>query len=404
MPDLALPTPAHHTAAPARERDPGIDAARAVAIAGVVGGHWLVTGLVVDDAGAWRQASPLAAMPALVPVSWLLQTLGLFFFAGGFAAARSTGRRRSAAALIRPLLLLLGSWTAALAVAAMLRTPRGTLRAIAVLVVSPLWFLLPYLALRLVTPVLTRLVDRSGPAAVAGPAIAVVAGSDAGLLPGWTAVPAAWSVPWVLGIALARGRRPTRGNAPAHGRRPTRGTPPAPGRRPTRDIAPARGRRPPGAVLLLAGVTGMVVLVRGLGYPAAAVGVPGDGRSNLDPPSLFAVALAAAQIGAFLLLRDRRRSPTRARSSAPSEGPGAGGGTAPNGGLVQAVNRAALPIYLSHQSVLVAAAAIGGNTLVRPPADASWIMLRAAWLPFLAFVLAAVTAPRWWTIRRAQGA
>jgi hypothetical protein len=146
-----------------------------------------------------------------------------------------------------------------------------------------------------------------------------------------------------------------------------------------------------------------VVLVRGLGYPAAAVGVPGDGRSNLDPPSLFAVALAAAQIGAFLLLRDRRRSPTRARSSAPSEGPGAGGGTAPNGGLVQAVNRAALPIYLSHQSVLVAAAAIGGNTLVRPPADASWIMLRAAWLPFLAFVLAAVTAPRWWTIRRARG-
>ena len=379
MPDLALPTPAHHTAAPARERDPGIDAARAVAIAGVVGGHWLVTGLVVDDAGAWRQASPLAAMPALVPVSWLLQTLGLFFFAGGFAAARSTGRRRSAAALIRPLLLLLGSWTAALAVAAMLGTPRGTLRTIAVLVVSPLWFLLPYLALRLVTPVLTRLVDRSGPAAVAGPAIAVVAGSDAGLLPGWTAVPAAWSVPWVLGIALANGRRPTR------------------------DIAPARGRRPPGAVLLLPGVTGMVVLVRGLGYPAAAVGVPGDGRSNLDPPSLFAVALAAAQIGAFLLLRDRRRSPTGARHSAPSEGPGAGGGSAPNGGLVQAVNRAALPIYLSHQSVLVAAAAIGGNTLVRPPADASWIMLRAAWLPFLAFVLAAVTAPRWWTIRRARG-
>jgi hypothetical protein len=246
MPGLAPPTPAHHTAAPARERDPGIDAARAVAIAGVVGGHWLVTGLVVDDAGAWRQASPLAAMPALVPVSWLLQTLGLFFFAGGFAAARSTGRRRSPAALIRPLLLLLGSWTAALAVAAMLGTPRGTLRTIAVLVVSPLWFLLPYLALRLVTPVLTRLVDRSGPAAVAGPAIAVVAGSDAGLLPGWTAVPAAWSVPWVLGIALANGRRPTR------------------------DIAPAHGRRPPGAVLLLAGVTGMVVLVRGLGYPAAA--------------------------------------------------------------------------------------------------------------------------------------
>jgi hypothetical protein len=368
MPALASDT--HHAAAPANERDPTVDAARAVAIAGVVGGHWLVTGLVVDDAGAWRQASPLAAMPALVPLSWLLQSLGLFFFAGGFAAARSTSRRGILAPLIRPLLLLVGLWTAALTVAAVLGTPRGTLRTVAILVVSPLWFLLPYLALRLATPVLSRLVDRYGLATAAGPAIAVVAGSDAGLLPGWTAVPAAWSVPWVLGIALAGDRR---------------------------------GRRPPGAVLLVAGVAGMVVLVRGLGYPAAAVGVPGDGRSNLDPPSLFAVALAAAQIGVFLLLRERRRSPEGAGCSAPSQGPGARGGTAPNGGLIQAVNRAALPIYLSHQSVLLAAAAVGGNTLVRPPDDPSWIMLRAAWLPFLAVVLAAVTAPRWRTTRRARG-
>jgi hypothetical protein len=153
----------------------------------------------------------------------------------------------------------------------------------------------------------------------------------------------------------------------------------------------------------MAGVAGMVVLVRGLGYPAAAVGVPGDGRSNLDPPSLFAVALAAAQIGVFLLLRERRRAPKGPGFSAPSGGPGAGRSTAPNGGLVQAVNRAALPIYLSHQSVLLAAAAVGGNTLVRSPDDPSWIMLRAAWLPFLAVVLAAVTAPRWWTTRRARG-
>jgi len=53
---LALLTDTHHTA-PAPGRDPAVDAARAVAIAGVVGGHWLVTGLVVDDSGAWRQAS-----------------------------------------------------------------------------------------------------------------------------------------------------------------------------------------------------------------------------------------------------------------------------------------------------------------------------------------------------------
>jgi hypothetical protein len=76
--------------------------------------------------------------------------------------------------------------------------------------------------------------------------------------------------------------------------------------------------------------------------------------------------------------------------------------TAPNGRLTRSLNRAALPIYLSHQSVLVTAAAIGGNSLLRPPTDPSWMALRAAWLPFLALALAAVTAPRWRTTRRAR--
>jgi Acyltransferase family len=356
-------------------RDHAIDAVRAVAMIGVVGGHWLVTGLRMDGDGAWRQASPLAAMPDLAPVSWLLQTLGLFFLAGGFAAARSmpprgdgrfrvAGRRvrfrsrlgrtpRGIRRLVWPVAGLLGFWAAVLGVAAAIGTPTPTLRTIAVLGVSPLWFLLPYLALRVVTTPLAKVVDRTGPWAIALPAIAVVAASDSGLAPDWLAVPAAWSVPWVLGIALAQDRL----------------------------------RR--GLALLLTGAGAMAVLIGVCGYPVSAVGVPGDARSNLSPPSLVAVALALAQIGVFLLVRNRLSGPPRP--------------------FAVSLNRAALPIYLSHQSVLIAVAATTSAILGRPapglltaPADPWWIIQRVAWLPFLALVLAAVIKPGWRTTRRAR--
>jgi peptidoglycan/LPS O-acetylase OafA/YrhL len=322
-------------------RDHSVDAVRAVAIGGVVGGHWLVTGLSLDHHGVLRQTSPLAVMPWFAPVSWLLQTLGLFFFAGGFAAARS-GRRLDLRRLARPVTLLLGLWTAGLALAAVAGVPRGTLRTIGVLVVSPLWFLLPYVALTALTAPLTRLVDRAG-AVVALTGVPVVALADLRLIPGWLSIPAAWSVPWILGVALARGR--------------------------------LRG----GPALAVTGITAMAVLVLALGYPASAVGVPGQGRSNLDPPSLLAVALAVAQIGIFLIIRPRLMRPNRA---------------------LTAVNRRSLPIYLTHQSVLVLVTSIAALTGTRPaalltaPDGPVWAAQRLVWLPVFATLLAALVGLR----------
>jgi hypothetical protein len=330
------------SAASAAPRNSGIDAVRAYAIAGVVGGHWLVTGLVLGPDGVLRQTSPLAAMPALAPVTWLCQTLGLFFFAGGYAATRSRRRRVLPRGLAGPLAVLAGGWALTLGAAAALGVPAGTLRTIATLVVSPLWFLLPYLALSSATGPLIRLIDRSGPAvAVAG--VAVVTLSDLGLVPVWLAVPAAWSVPWVLGVALARGRLGG------------------------------------GRWLAAGGAAGLAILVGLLGYPVSAVGVPGEGRSNLDPPSLAAVALAVTQIGVFLMLRPRFR-----RGS----------------DVVGAINRAAVPIYLGHQSVLVLVACTavlvspGAPGLLGAPDGPSWAVQRLAWLPVLAAVLAAVVRLR----------
>ena len=98
-------------------RDRTVDALRALAIGGVILGHWMVTALVLTPGHAGetlRDASPLAAMPALTPVSWVFQTLAIFFLVGGYAAARSYGG--GYAAWVRRRLVRLSRPVAALAV------------------------------------------------------------------------------------------------------------------------------------------------------------------------------------------------------------------------------------------------------------------------------------------------
>ena len=427
-------------------RDASIDAVRAIAIAGVVGGHWLVTGLMIGSGGELRQVSPLSVMPWFAPVSWVLQTLGLFFFAGGFAAARAASRdletaarpavasparraagpvevaadldrvaeaaprdpetarpaasparrpgaRRAAFArflpprLVKAVGTLVAAWALALGLAAAAGTPTGTLRTVAMLVISPLWFLLPYLALSAVTRPLTWLVDRAGPA-VALVGVAVVAATDLGRLPGWLAIPAAWSVPWVLGVALARGRLGG-GRQPAHTTGRTHGNSGSGGGAGSGgdDIqtgAPPSGRSGEirtGAVLAGVGAAALLALVIVAHYPVSAVGVPGDGRSNLDPPSLFAVALAAVQIGLVLILR----RPLGRLGARPA---------------IAGLNRSALPIYLSHQSVLIVVAAAAALLipaapgLLTEPTGPAWAVERLPWLPVLAGTLALIVRSR----------
>jgi len=68
------------------QRDRAVDALRALAIAGVIGGHWLVTALVTSSSHhgtVLRDDSPLASMPWLAPLSWVFQTLAVFFLVGG---------------------------------------------------------------------------------------------------------------------------------------------------------------------------------------------------------------------------------------------------------------------------------------------------------------------------------
>jgi peptidoglycan/LPS O-acetylase OafA/YrhL len=342
-------------------RDRTVDALRAVAILGVVVGHWLVSALVSDPYRpvALHGASPLSYATGLAPVTWLFQTLSLFFFAGGYAAARSTkGRGRLSwlgsrvSRAVRPVLVLLAVWLPALWLLSAAGAPGATRHSVWSLVSHPLWFLLVYLLLTALTPVLRAAVLRGGPWAVLPP-VAVVALADGARghgLPAWLSaaiVPVAWAVPYLLGIALAEGRLPRRA----------------------------------AAVLLPLGVAGGAVLVSLAGYPASAVGVPGTGWSNLDPPSLFTLALGAAQLGAFLLLRPwLARLLRRPAVWAP----------------VAALNLAAMTLYCWHQSALLlvtfAGLLVGGlpGLLETPAGD--WPAYRLLWLPLFALVLAGLCA------------
>ena len=354
---LEAATPTH--------RDRTIDGLRAVAITGVVLGHWLVSALVSDPARptAWHGVSPLRDHPALIPATWVLQTLGLFFLAGGYAAARGIRGRylpwlaARVTRLARPVGVLAAVWVPAWLLLRAVGTPEETLHVVRSLLVHPLWFLLIYLVLTACAPALRTAVARFGLWPLL-PLIAVVVASDIGRHladVSWSrpfATVAGWAVPYVLGIALADGLLTRRA----------------------------------GLVLLPAGVAAGAALVVVAGYPASAVGVPGDGWSNLDPPSLFALALAAAQIGVFLLLRDRL----------------AGWLRRPTVWLPIAVlNMSAMTVFCWHQSALLLvtfAGLLAGPLpgLLGEPSGA-WPLYRLLWLPIFALTLAALcsTFRRW---------
>src|SRR4051794_7964201 len=128
-------------------RDRTVDALRAVAVAGVVLGHWLVSAVVNDpyQTATLHGESPLTYAPWLTPATWLFQTLGPFFFAGGYAAARS---RATLASRLRrtgpPILALAAVWVPALFLLTAVDAPDRTVRIVLSLVTHPLWFLLVY--------------------------------------------------------------------------------------------------------------------------------------------------------------------------------------------------------------------------------------------------------------------
>lgn len=364
MRDLVRRTALRADAATPAGRDRALDGLRACAILGVVGGHWLVTALVADS-GTLRGASPLHSMPVLAPVSWVFQTLAVFFLVGGavgakgYASARSRGvpygrwLRVRWARLFRPAVALLAVWAAAAGVMLASGVDEGTVRALGKLVWSPLWFLLVFAGLTAATPLVARLHPLWPPAVVLHVDLLRLGLGGPRWL-GWINVAAGWLVPYCLGALWARGG--------------------------------LRERRS-GWLLLGGGAVVTAALVLFAGYPASMVGVPGGRLSNLDPPTLAVVTFGLAQCGgALLLLGPLRRVLARPAVWA----------------AVAALNLSAMTVFLWHQTAMITVTStalfLGGPLpgLHTVPDDAGWVVARLAWLPVFAsalLVFLAVFAP-----------
>ncbi|MFB7931388.1 acyltransferase [Streptomyces sp. NPDC056039] len=340
-------------------RDRAVDALRAAAVLGVVLGHWLVTALV-SDGSALRTASPLRDMPWLTPVSWLFQTLAVFFLVGGHVATRGYAAARARGVpyhrwltgrltrLFKPVAAVLGLWTVAGCALLLSGAEFGTVRTLVKLALSPLWFLVVFAVLTAATPLLTRL-NPLWPLAVVLHVDLVRFGLGGPAWLGWVNVVAGWTVPYTLGAAWTRGE--------------------------------LEGRRA-GWVLLGCGAAATAVLVVFAGYPASMVGVPGEGMSNLDPPSLAVVTFGLAQCGLALLLRERlRRAMRRPVAWA----------------AVALVNLSAMTLFLWHQTALMATTATGllaGRLpgLHTRPDGLDWVGVRLLWFPVFALALAVCCA------------
>jgi hypothetical protein len=350
-------------------RDRAVDALRALAIAGVICGHWLVTSLVLSSSHkhtVLHDNSPLASMPWLTPLSWVFQTLAVFFLVGGYSAARSyrggyvPWLRKRMIRLARPIAALAAVWIPVTVGMYLAGVPSTTVKTLLFLVYSPLWFLGVYAGLTAMTPAAMWLVRRFGVWAAAFP-VAVVALADLvrfGLggpsWVGWINLPAGWLVPYLLGIAWALGL-----------------------------LCPSPGsRRLPGlslpALMLAGGVAATAALILWAGYPASMVGVNGGHISNLNPPTLAAVTFGIAQCGLALLLREPlARAMRRPVSWA----------------AVAMVNLSAMTLFLWHETALVTVSSLGmlaGRVpgLLTAPTSGIWVAERLLWLPVFATVLA----------------
>lgn len=352
-------------AAAAVGRDRLVDLVRALSILVVVLGHWTMGAILRDTDGQVVVRNVLEVSPALHPLTWLAQVMPLFFLAAGFANAVSlwhgrpvrlflTGRLDR---VLRPTLPFLGLWLLAALLLPALGVPADLLRTAGSNAAMVVWFLAVYLLLVLLAPLQARLRDRRA------------------WLPVWLAPPVAllldqlqgtsWSGLALLNYLVVFGFAQQLGMLYAAGRLT---------RLPRRVWAVAA-----------AGALTLLVLATGPGpYPVSMIGLPGQERSNMLPPSVVVILVAVLQVSLLMLaapaLRRWLDRPRVWRATI-------------------AVNLTVLTVFLWHLTAFVALAALAvGLGLPLPPlGSATWWLHKPLWLVLAAAltVLLVLALQRW---------
>ncbi len=290
---MATPTAtiSHVAAATPAGRDRYVDFLRALSIAVVVLGHWLMAIVYLDD-GRLTGANALDVVPGLWILTWILQVMPLFFFVGGFSNFLSwnattrrgegyhTFLRARVERLMRPTLLFILVWASA---AALLRIGAPQLLERiglgAELIAKPLWFLAVYVLVTAAAPVMIALHRRHGVRVLAALVAAAVATDVVRIAVGVTALgylnfAFVWLFAHQLGFLYADG---------AFGAR-------------SRSFF---------ATVAAAGLGALVALTASGIYSPSMVGAASEKASNNSPPSVCLIALTLWLVGLALLARGR---------------------------------------------------------------------------------------------------
>jgi surface polysaccharide O-acyltransferase-like enzyme len=328
--------------APSDRRELALDAVRALAMFVVVVWHWVLTIAVWEPTGP-RVDNPISFVPPLGYLTWVLQVMPLFFLVGGYVTMRRVvgldqrgtwawSRRRTArlAGPAVPLLLVLATaWGAATVVGA------SAIAGAIVLTATPLWFLVAYLAITALVPLVAPTARRWPVGHVAG-LVSLCALWDLARFQGlvgdpwlWLSMVTVWLTIHQLGSLLDR-------------------------------LSAER------AVALGLAAAGMLVLGTGLGpYPTSMVGTTTDAISNMGPATAILIALAGVQMAIVALAR-----PVVSRL-AERHAP-----------VVTTAARYAMPVYLWHMigfAACVIATTALGVTLPSEPTLAWWLA-RPLWV------------------------
>ena len=198
------------------DRDRAVDVARLFALVVVMFGHCALLLATIDSSGLWI-GNLLGEVPALAPITWVVQVMPLFFLAGG--AAGAYGWREGtqwgswlftrAQRLCRPVFWYITFWAVGLLVTSMI-LGADSAAGLGAECVALLWFLGVYLVTLAFVPALTRMRTGRGVAVVVTSLLAAAALVDGVRIATGTPMSGVinflivWLIPVAIGVAYAR--------------------------------------------------------------------------------------------------------------------------------------------------------------------------------------------------------
>ena len=350
--DLASATP--------DTRDRYVDFLRALSIAVVVFGHWLMAIVFWDNGRIWGE-SALETIPGMWMLTWILQVMPLFFFVGGFSnlvsmeAVRRRGEttrsfvRSRVERLMRPTIVFIAVWMVTATILEQVFGLGDAVRLGTSAIAKPVWFLAVYLLVVALAPSMLSLHERFRlwvPAVmVAGAIVVDVVRINLDMeLFGYLNFAFVWLFAHQLGFFYADGTL---------------------SRKPRRFFA----------VVAAGAFTALVILTNFSVYSRSMVGIASDRVSNNDPPSVCLIAMTLWLVSLAMIVR----GPVTRWLQKPR-----------NWAAVIAANSMIMTVFLWHLTALVIAVAVA-YPLGFPQFEggtAGWWISRPLWIAIQCLALA----------------